>query len=412
MKKTNLIRLLVAFACALSLWVYVVTVVAPENDMTISGIPVTFVGEETLRSNYELILTNVQPETVSVKFHGSRSDLKQLLNNRSEIYASIDVSKFTSVRDYSASYSIVLPASVQSRAISLTDQSPKTVKFSVSELASQAVEVKGVYLGTVADGYAVGDPIFEADSVLVSGLSEAVATVEYAQVVLEGDRISSDLSGEMTFTLVDSEGHAVESKDLSTNIETIGVRLPVYPIRTLPLRVNILAGGGASSEDVEVEVTPETVRVYGEAALFDDLMAITAADVDLSLLFDDRTYTQKLVLPHGIYAVTPDQTITVSVHFKEGLLTETYRVGRPVYENLSEGVDVVESSRAFSVTLRGTEEALREVNQEKLMIFADLSGITQPGTYEVPMRVVGIPDGVGAVGEMLLEVQLVTHSAS
>ena len=412
MKKDKLLQLLVAFACALSLWIYVVTVVAPENDMTISGIPVTFVGEESLRSNYGLMLTGVQPETVSVKFHGSRSDLKQLLNNRGEISASIDVSKFTSVRDYSASYSIVLPASVQNRAISLTDQSPKTVKFTVSEIATQAVEVKGVYLGTVADGYAVGDPIFDADSIVVSGLSEVVDRVEYAQVVLDGEKIAADLTGEMAFTLVDADGQAIESKDLSANIETIGVRLPVYPIRTLPLRVNVLAGGGASSEDVEVEVTPETVRIYGESSLFDDLTAITAADVDLSLLYEDRTYTQKLVLPHGIFAAVPNQTVTVSVHFKEGLLTETYRVGKPIYENLAPGIDVVEPTHSYSVTLRGAEEAMGEVDPDQLMIYADLSGISQAGTYEVPMRVVGVPVGVGVVGTMLIDVEVVAHSAA
>ena len=412
MKNTKLLRLLVAFACALGLWIYVVSVVAPENDMTISGIPVTFSGEEMLRSNYGLMLSNVQPETVSVKFHGSRSDLKQLLNNRSEITAVIDVSRFTSVRDYSASYSISLPALVQNKAISSTDQSPKTVKFTVSELSMQAVEVKGVFMGTVAEGYAAGEPVFEADSIVVSGLSDAVSNVAYAQVILDGDNLSSDLISEASFTLVDASGHAVETKNLSTNIDVIGVQMPVYPIRTLPLRVNVLAGGGASLSDAEVDVTPETVKVYGDAALFESLQAITATDVNLQELYEDQTVTQKLILPHGIFAVDDSQTFTVSVHFNQGLAMETYRIERPIYENLAAGVDVADPSHAFSVTLRGSEESMGEVVQDQLVIYVDLSGMTRAGTYDAPIRIAGVPDGVGIVGETTVEVQLVAHNAS
>ena len=46
--KSKVIRILLSLALALGIWLYVVTVIKPESEVTIQGIPIMLEGENTL----------------------------------------------------------------------------------------------------------------------------------------------------------------------------------------------------------------------------------------------------------------------------------------------------------------------------------------------------------------------------
>ena len=50
--KSKLFSLIVSVLAAMCLWVYVMTVVNPDVDLTIGNIPVTFSGAEVLREDH------------------------------------------------------------------------------------------------------------------------------------------------------------------------------------------------------------------------------------------------------------------------------------------------------------------------------------------------------------------------
>ena len=56
MKRSKLITMGISLLAAICLWAYVVTVVNPDGDTIISGIPVTFSGQEVLREDQGLII--------------------------------------------------------------------------------------------------------------------------------------------------------------------------------------------------------------------------------------------------------------------------------------------------------------------------------------------------------------------
>lgn len=412
MSKRKLIQVIASVFFAFILWVYVVTVVSPENDITITGIPVTFSGVEELTTSANMTVSAASPETVSVRFHGSRADLKQLQNNRAELGAIIDVAKYTEAGVCNAPYEIVLPDNLRNKSISLMDRSPRNIRFTISKLATKPVQIKGVFIGTAADGFAVGLPDFESDTVTISGIADVIDRVVYAQVSLDGKNVDSTLSYQSPLTLMDENGEAVPLDDIIISEDSIGVTLPVYRIRSLPLKVDIIAGGGATSGDVEVSVTPGTAEVYGEEALFEKFTSLTVASVDLSTLFDDLSVSVKVTPPEGIRLKESGLSADVNVYFKRGLTSETYRVQSPLYENLSVGFDLLNGEKPLTVTLRGSVTAMEKVDPEKLRIFVDLSSCTKPGDYFAPIRVEGVPDGVGIVGEQTAEVTIVEHRAS
>ena len=409
MKGGKLLQAIAALLCAVCLWIYVVTVVAPEDDMTISGIPITFVGESELRSNYELILSNPTPSTVSVKFHGSRSDLKQLVNNRSGITAAVDVTKCTTARDYAVSYEISLPSAIQDKAISISDRSPKTVRFTVKKLTTESVMVRGVFSGSPAEGYVVGEMTFDQDSVLVTGPEETVEQIDYAQVVLYGSNVKNSVSARTPFTLIGKDGSVLRSEELTIDTDTIGATVPVYLTKEVPLRLNVIPGSGATEKNAELTISPKTVTVYGSEAALRSLNEIVIGEIDLGSVLTDRILTFEVRVPAGVHMMTEHKNVAVSVKIV-GITSETYRAEAFTAEGLAADLAAEIKARSISVVLRGQTEKLSSFSAQDLTLQLDLSEHTQPGTYELPVTVLGAPDGVAVMGKYSVSVVLMPYS--
>lgn len=405
MQKSKLFEIAAAILCAICLWMYVVTVVTPDDDMTITDIPVVFQGESELRSEYELIISNRSASTVTVKFHGSRADLKQLVSNKSSITAVLDVSQFTSERDYSAGYDIVLQPSLQDSSVQVVDRSPRTIQFAVEKLAVKQVAVKGVFDGTLADGYVQGELTFDQDTVKVTGPSDLVEQVNYAQVVVGGDNVSQTFTRNVGITLIDKEGEPLRSNDLTISTQEIEVTLPVLMEKQIPVTVTPIYGAGAAEENTEIKIFPETITVRGAERDLKDMTELPLGELDLSMIRDGETVTMDITVPEGVTLVSDETQAEVTTTFTGLEILEI-----PVTELLTENTAGELSSRivteSLRVTLRGPSEALIDLVDENVCAVADLSQYSEHGSFTVPVRIETGVETVGAVGEYTVTVEL------
>ena len=65
--KSKLFSLIISVLAAMCLWVYVMTVVNPDVDLTIGNIPVTFSGAEVLREDHGLVTVSYTHLTLPTK---------------------------------------------------------------------------------------------------------------------------------------------------------------------------------------------------------------------------------------------------------------------------------------------------------------------------------------------------------
>lgn len=160
--KSKLFSLIVSVLAAMCLWVYVMTVVNPDVDLTIGNIPVTFSGAEVLREDHGLVITGDYQEFVSVHFYGKNADLKTLDQHKDELKAVIDVSKVRSTKDYTMSYDITLPSAVSASSITKMDKSPANITFTVERQIRKSVEVRGDFSSVkIAEGYMLDSTSFD-----------------------------------------------------------------------------------------------------------------------------------------------------------------------------------------------------------------------------------------------------------
>ena len=135
MKNNKLPVILLALAAAIAVWLYDVTVVNPNDTSTISGIPVVFTNEESMREQ-DLMLTSGASGTVSLRISGRRSELKKL--SKSNIEVTVDLSQITEEGNHDLPYTVQFPANVSSGELSIDNRSPATVTVTVEHYIRRA----------------------------------------------------------------------------------------------------------------------------------------------------------------------------------------------------------------------------------------------------------------------------------
>ncbi len=401
MKKSNLISMIISILAAVLLWVYVVTIVNPEGDTTISGIPVSFSGEEVLREDQKLIITEGKDLTVTAHFSGKNSDLKKLEQNQEEIVAVVDVSKVRSAKEYTLTYELTLPNAVQQSAITTYDRRPSTVTIAVQRLISKPVEVVGDFSGVeIAEGYMLDSREFDYETITVEGPEDVINSISCAQVTMSRTNLDKTVTETLQYTLLDENGEPVDTSMLSTNTDVIEVTLNVVKHKSVPLDVEFIDGGGATSKDVSYEIDPTSITLSGDSTVLDALNKIVLGNIDLALMKNNtEVLTFPIVIPDGAQNVSGEEQATVTIRIKNKE-TAIIRATNIAFINAPEGYTPSSVTQLVQVTVRASVSDIGKITSSSLRVVADMSGCTQAGTYQVPVTIYidGYPDA-GVIGE-------------
>lgn len=405
MKQNNkLAMMLVAVVASTVLWLYVVTVVNPEDSVTITNIPVVFSGEDILMDDQNLIVTDGAKTTVTLKLTGKRSDLKDL--DRDNVLLTADLSKITKTGAYRLNYTITYLADVNPSNFTVEERKPNNISIMVERMVTATIPVKGVFNGEVADGYMTEEMLFDHDELTIRGTEEAVSKISYAQVILERSNLDKTITQTTGYTLIGTDGEPVEDAGVITDVDEIEVTLPVVKYKQIPLTVDVVDGGGATASKVTCEIEPKNVTISGEASVIDGINQIVLGTVDLTKTLNDETLEFPILIPNDSKNVSGDETAKVTVKFN-GLETRVVRVSSVEFINVADGFRAESMTQLLQATIRASASVLNEISPNNVRAVADLSEYTQPGTYTVPVTI--YIDGyaeAGAVGEYTIVLSL------
>ena len=384
---------------AFILWIYVGKEANPVETGNLRGVQVTFSGMEKLEER-GLMISEGEEQTVTLSLQ-ARRDVFNRLDNES-VTVTVDLSSITEPGEYSLTYRIDYPRTVTNDAIQLRSSTPEKISITVSLWSSKEVEVRGVFTGSVAEGYQKGEFSFAPETVMVSGQEELVSQVSYVQVTVNQEDLSSTYSQETPFVFMDYSGNPIVSSGLETDTQTILVTLPVVQLKEIPLTVDLIAGGGVTDTDTQVEVSiePESIVVSGGEDDLEALKELNLGSVELYKVFGTDTLTFPIQLYSELTNVSGITEATVTVKI-QGLATKTLEVDNIEIINKPDGYTVEPVTQTRSVQIRGTQEAVDAVVATQLRIVADLKDITPAtGNQTVPVKVYldGSSD-VGVVGD-------------
>ena len=410
MKKNKLPVFLLALGAAILVWLYDVTVVNPNDTSTISGIPVSFVNEDDMRSQ-DLMVTGRSSDTVSLRISGRRSELKKLSKNNIEVTA--DLSEIDKAGEHELFYTVRFPANVSSGDLSIDNRSPASVSVTVEHYIRRAVEVRTVFEGDVspvADGESL---VIDTDSmkvtpaeVTVTGPADQVEAIDCAMITIDRSGISETTMAEYDYELLDASGEAVNRDELVTDVEKFTVSIPVLKYKEVPLTVRTVSGGGATDANVSYSLSADSIKISGDPALVDHIHQIELGTLDYSTVIGPTTRTYAVSLPEGVNNASGVTEVELTADVS-GLSVITLNVDNFTLVNVPENLTAESLGESVQLTLRGTPAALSNLKPEDVIVTVDLSSFTQPGTFIIPVTV-KLPEGlqVGAIGSNTLTVTL------
>lgn len=400
--------IVVSLLLSFVLWIYVGKEANPLKTNTLSGVQVVFSGLEKLEER-GLMISEGSDQTVSLRIR-TRNDVWFRLS-QADTTVTVDVSGITEPGEQSVtitSRNINYPRSITATdSIELQYTSPGAISFTVSKWASKSVDVRGSFEGSIAEGYQRGEFSMAPEQVTVSGPQELVDLVDYAKVTVTQTDMNATYSQDTGYTLIDYDGNPIYADELETDPETVLVILPVEKLKEVELTVDVLPGGGATADDVEIDIEPKTIMVSGSDADLENLDSISLGEINLSNVFGSLTQSMPIQLDTALTNVSGITEAKVTVTVK-GLTTRTLQVSNISFINKPVGYQADVVTKSCSVQIRGKEDAVNAVTASQLRIVADLAEMElSTGSQTIPVKVyLDSSSDVGVVGDYNIVVSL------
>ena len=389
---------------AVILWLYVRAEKDPVSDARIRNIPVQITGSSVLTSK-GLTVAGLSNDRVSATLQAPASVLSDI--SRKNITATIDVSRIDEAGEHTLSYNIVLPTNVNTDGVVIQEKAPETITVTVEKLYTSTLPIEFRFEGSVAKGYQAGTPTIDPVNVTISGAVEQVNRVARAVVVLEAKDLKEQYTGDLPIRLLDANGDELKDLEVELSSETAYIVYPIVVVKEIPLTVNVIAGGGATQENIsEPLIVPSKITVAGTQEDIDHLTEISLGSIDLSKVVGTSNFTFTIDLDPSLENVTgiTEAKVTVTV---SGLETRAFEVGNIKLQNIPRGYSAKADTEAKTVYVRGTADELAMIDSSQLRIVADLKEVTGSGTYTIPVRVyLDAGTEVGVIGDYSIVVSV------
>lgn len=396
---------IVSLITSLVFWIYVSSVETEEFKQTFRGVKVELVGETLLRDSKNLVITDLDTNTVTIEVVGPRRVVAGLDND--EIVAQVDVSKLSRSAYTSQQYTVVFPDGTETGNLMVTRKMPETVNFLISPQTSKSIQVRGSFDGTLAEGYTAQTPVFEPSVITVMGSEAYLKNVEYAWVTFSKEDVSSTYSVETGFTLMNADNEPCSTTGITFSDDVVTATLPLLMLKEVKLDVNLIEGAGATTENTKISIEPESVVLAGDSKLLEGMNKIVLATIDLTDFSTSFEESYTIPLDNELTSTTGVTNANVSVEIS-GLETKSFQVSNISCTNVTDGFSAEIITQSLDVTLRGDTETLAQIKNENIRAVADLTDMNEStGTYmpKVKIYVDGFKN-VGAIGENSITIEI------
>ena len=396
--KSKMGPLLLSIVVAIGLWMYVITTVSPNSKTTISNVEVDFEGESWLLENRNLMITDGMDTTVDLELSGNRSDLNKL--NRSNITLKVDLTKIYEAGETELSFTPGYPSDVSPSAITVDSRNPASIRLKVEKRLTREIPVNVVFTGAVPEGFIADteNALLDYPVVNIKGPASVVELIEQARIDVDMEDRTESLSENYRYTLCDGEGNPVEVELVTTDVAEVHLDVKVQRFQEIPLKLNVVYGGGATEGYTRYEIKPKSIRVSGSEAVLADLTEIVLGTVNFAEMREDTQLTFPINLPEGVTNLTGITEVTADISFV-GLSIKEYTVEKIAVVNVPEGLAYELMNEVVKVTLRGPVAMINQIGPEDIVVTVDLTG-KEVGASTVKAHIAIKGDKYTAVGAL------------
>jgi len=400
MQKNKVTSILLSLAIAFGMWLYVVSTVSQEHEDTFFNVPVVLTGESVLAEN-DLMITSDKDFKVSLTISGNRSELSKINSGNITVTAGVSDIKEAGER-IPLGYKVSYPGDVAENSLVVESKNPQFVYVDVEKrISNKPVPVEIIWEGATPDGFMCDkeNRVLDNEEILITGPASVADQIEKAIITVDLGGQRGSISQDYRYTLCDAEGNAVDAEKIVTNVAEVHLDVSIQMVKELPLRLDIIYGGGATEDNTSVNIEPDTIRLAGGEAVLENLGdSITLGKIDLSLIEKSQTLTFPITLPEGVTNLSGITEASVAIRFA-GLSTKEFTVDNILITNVPEGMTADVITEKLTVVLRGSSIDLANMKEEDITATVDFTGTeADTATFKVTISCSEEFPNVGAVG--------------
>lgn len=387
-----------AFVFSALLWLIVVNVDDPVTQQTFSDIPVTLENQDiiTQQGNVYQVLDG---QTVTALVSARRSvlqdigsediiataDVREMDTDTGLIPVEISIAGMTVGRDYQSAESV-----------------PNNLRIQVEKSGKKVLPLTaGTSDVSTRDGYIIGNTTVNPERVTITGAESQIEEIDRAVAYVSASGLSKDTDLTAELRLLDRNGNILDQNQLTNNLgeDGITVHLEILGSKSVQLNFGVSGTPAEGYQYVGVSSEPESVVVYGNEEVLEQIDSIDIPDSEISV--DGATGNVEAsiditpYLPEGtsLGAEATGMVIATAMIEEEGMRTIDFLVSSVKINNLSDSLQVsYQPDAEAALQFRGEQGRLDTLDISNA-VSVDLSSYTQPGTYEVPVDVI-VPDGI------------------
>lgn len=383
-KNRKILKIVCSILIAIGIWLYVDEEKAVNVKLTVHDIPVEFAGEDTVLADNGLMLLSGYDTTIDLTLKGPRKVLWKLDTDEIRIVA--DTSSVVDTGIQSLNYEVIYPDNIQRSELNVEWASVYSVSVSVGELYTKEVEIYCDVIGTPASGFVAEPVIIDPMMLVLRGQRDDLLNVSYAKVAVDVSGAQGMVIEALKYQLYDYNDIAIENDNIRAATKLIQATVPVKTVKDVPLRINFVEAVGSTMEQVTYSFTRESVQLKGDKDILDAIDSIVLDTVYLQDLEDYQSLTYEIPVPEGTEMTEGDTSVIVTIvvnGVSECYVTTTNFAAI----NVPEGLTAELVTESLEIYLRGVSTEVNSLTGENLLVTADLSGITEAGSFTVPVKV-------------------------
>ncbi len=363
---------------AIVLWFYVVGTDTAIEEKKLTDVPIDIKSVTALEDSFGLSVISGYDYTVDLTVSGANSEISRL--SLDDISVFVDVSHIEAAGEYSLEIKTSLP-----NGITVSSQSSNYIQVYVDKRTSISVPVVVEPMYSMESTYELGVPEPSITMVNVSGPAVELEKIKEAKVTLDLGRINKTLTATGKLVLVDENGMPITNPYIKLQSSEVSVKIPVYTYKDVPLTVTYKYGY-YNDDNVDIKISPASIRVKGEPSALDNLDNIVVLQLDEKKIVDDGSRTATIMLPDNIENVSGIRTADIKITHK-GTATREVVVSNLSVVNTGSLKYSIESP-SIVVKFRGTRTLLSLLNQNNITATIDLGYLNNSsGTVSVPVTI-------------------------
>lgn len=379
-QNSKLVLKILSAIIAVILWSAITYTEDPVITQTVTGIDISFLGEDALNDNGFAIIDRSELPTVSVVIRGKRNSVIDALD---KIYATANVSSIKS----SGENEVLISYSYPKDKVTIEKIKTKEIPVKTEALIEREIPVKIEAKNRDKSGSHIIKSDSETKHITVSGAANTVYKISYARVQIDIGKVSKTSTQNCMYELCNESGEVISEENIvKKSNATVAVKNTVYEKTSLPINV-VLDDDYKDTYDFEVKsLTKDKVD-----AGIDDGVKVDRIDAVVTPKKNETTFEAKLVIPDGVYVLEEDRTVSVTGELVKKATKEVSVSVDPI--NVPDGNTVELSPQKETIKLKTTKN-VNDIEVTATVNVADMKSDEE--LLPVKVKVVGDAEVVGS----------------